>query len=146
MTKAEMIKTLAEKTGMTKADSEKAFNGVFEVVKEELEKGNEYDLSSEEKAFFDALGADPEIKELMQDETLVQIAKELVEIINENKSELLEIKASGGINSLKQAEELINVGVTRIGTSNAVKLMHNDCCSENHECHSNGTCSKESDI
>ena len=40
MTKAEMIKALAEKTGMTKADSERAFNGVFEVVKEELEKGN----------------------------------------------------------------------------------------------------------
>jgi type I restriction enzyme R subunit len=53
-------------------------------IEEELEKGNEYNLSSEEKAFFDALGADSEIKELMQDETLVQIAKELVEIINEN--------------------------------------------------------------
>ena len=53
-------------------------------IEDELEKGNEYDLSSEEKAFFDALGADPEIKELMKDEILVQIAKELVEIINEN--------------------------------------------------------------
>ncbi len=53
-------------------------------IEDELEKGNEYDLSSEEKAFFDALGADPEIKELMKDETLVQIATELVEIINEN--------------------------------------------------------------
>ena len=55
-------------------------------IEDELEKGNEYDLSSEEKAFFDALGADPDITvaELMQDETLVQIAKELVEIINEN--------------------------------------------------------------
>lgn len=31
-----------------------------------------------------ALGADPKIKELMKDEVLVQIAKELVEIINEN--------------------------------------------------------------
>lgn len=30
------------------------------------------------------MGADPEIEELMQDENLVQIAKELVEIINEN--------------------------------------------------------------
>ena len=40
MTKAEMVKALAEKTGMTKADSEKAFNGVFDVVKEELERGN----------------------------------------------------------------------------------------------------------
>ncbi|CCZ60030.1 type I site-specific deoxyribonuclease HsdR family [Clostridium sp. CAG:710] len=56
----------------------------YKFIEDELEKGNEYNLSSEEKAFFDALGADPEIKELMQDETLVQIAKELVEIINEN--------------------------------------------------------------
>ncbi len=40
MTKAEMIKALADKTGMTKADSERAFNGVFEIVKDELEAGN----------------------------------------------------------------------------------------------------------
>ena len=53
-------------------------------IEEEIEKGNEYDLSVEERAFFDALGADPEVKKLMEDETLVQIAKELVEIINEN--------------------------------------------------------------
>lgn len=69
------------------ADIEKIIEEMIKLKKEiedELEKGNEYDLSSEEKAFFDALGADPEIKELMQDETLVQIAKELVEIINEN--------------------------------------------------------------
>ena len=58
--------------------------GLKKEIEEELEKGNEYDLSPEEKAFFDALGADPEIKELMQDETLVQIAKDLVEVINEN--------------------------------------------------------------
>ena len=69
------------------ADIEKIIEEMIKLKKEiedELEKGNEYDLSSEEKAFFDALGADPEIKELMQDETLVKIAKELVEIINEN--------------------------------------------------------------
>lgn len=53
-------------------------------IEEELTSGNKYNLSPEEKAFFDALGYDPEIKELMKDETLVQIAKELVEIINEN--------------------------------------------------------------
>ena len=40
MTKAEMVKSLAEKTGMTKADSERAFNGVFELLKEELAQGN----------------------------------------------------------------------------------------------------------
>ena len=53
-------------------------------IEEEIANGNEYDLSPEEKAFFDALGADPKIKELMQDEVLVQIAKDLVEVINEN--------------------------------------------------------------
>ena len=69
------------------ADIEKIIEeliGLKKDIEEELEKGNEYNLSPEEKAFFDALGADPEIKELMQDETLVQIAKELVDIINAN--------------------------------------------------------------
>lgn len=58
--------------------------GLKKEIEEELEKGNEYNLSPEEKAFFDALGADPEIKKLMQDEILVQIAKELVDTINDN--------------------------------------------------------------
>ena len=53
-------------------------------IEEEIANGNEYDLSPEEKAFFDALGADSEIKELMKDQLLVQIAKDLVELINEN--------------------------------------------------------------
>ena len=53
-------------------------------IEEELNAGNEFDLSSEEKAFFDALGNDPEVKELMKDEVLVQIAKELVETVNNN--------------------------------------------------------------
>jgi type I restriction enzyme R subunit len=69
------------------ADIEKIIEELIDLkkeIEEEIANGNEYDLSPEEKAFFDALGADPEIKELMQDETLVQIAKELVELINEN--------------------------------------------------------------
>ena len=53
-------------------------------IEEELKAGNEYDLSVEEKAFFDALGNDPEVKELMKDDVLVQIAKELVETVNKN--------------------------------------------------------------
>ena len=53
-------------------------------IEQELKAGNEYNLSTEEKAFFDALGDNPEVKELMKDETLVQIAKELVETVNEN--------------------------------------------------------------
>ena len=53
-------------------------------IEEELKAGNEFNLSTEEKAFFDALGDDPEVKELMKDEILVQIAKELVETVNSN--------------------------------------------------------------
>ena len=53
-------------------------------IEEELKAGNKFDLSPEEKAFFDALGNDPEVKELMKDEVLVQIAKELVETVNSN--------------------------------------------------------------
>ena len=53
-------------------------------IEEELKAGNEFNLSPEEKAFFDALGDDPEVKELMKDEVLVQIAKELVETVNNN--------------------------------------------------------------
>lgn len=53
-------------------------------IEQELKAGNEYNLSSEEKAFFDALGDDPEVKELMKDNVLVQIAKELVETVNRN--------------------------------------------------------------
>ena len=69
------------------ADIEKIIEEMINLkkeIEEEIANGNEYNLSPEEKAFFDALGADPEIKELMQDETLVQIAKELVKLINEN--------------------------------------------------------------
>lgn len=69
------------------ADIEKVIEEMINLKKEieaEFASGNEYNLSPEEKAFFDALGFDPEIKELMKDETLVQIAKELVDIINQN--------------------------------------------------------------
>ncbi|MDD3187029.1 MAG: HsdR family type I site-specific deoxyribonuclease [Bacilli bacterium] len=69
------------------ADIEKIIEEMINLKKEiedEIKKGNEYDLSPEEKAFFDALGKDPEVKELMKDEILVQIAHELVQVINSN--------------------------------------------------------------
>ena len=69
------------------ADIEKILEQLISLHKditEEIKKGNEYNLSDEEKAFFDALGDDPEIKDLMQDETLVRIAKELVVVVNNN--------------------------------------------------------------
>ena len=80
-----IVKMYNERTDM--ADIEKIIEEMINLKKEienEIANGNEYNLSPEEKAFFDALGADHEIKELMKDEILVQIAKELVELINEN--------------------------------------------------------------
>ena len=68
-------------------DIEKIIQEMINLKKEidkEMKAGNEYNLSTEEKAFFDALGDDPEVKELMKDETLVQIARELVETVNKN--------------------------------------------------------------
>lgn len=68
-------------------DIEKIIQEMINLKKEidkEMKSGNAYNLSTEEKAFFDALGDDPEVKELMKDETLVQIAKELVETVNKN--------------------------------------------------------------
>lgn len=46
-----------------------------------------------------------------------------IEIINEEKSDILEIKASGGIKSLKQVVDFMDMGVTRIGTSSGVEIM-----------------------
>ena len=49
-----------------------------------------------------------------------------VKLINDNKNEVLEIKASGGIKTLKDAEDMINAGATRIGTSNGVSIMKDE--------------------
>ena len=60
-----------------------------------------------------------------------------IELINEHKNEILEIKASGGIKTKKEAEAFINAGVTRIGTSNGVEIVKHKCnC---HDC----KCEKE---
>ena len=41
-----------------------------------------------------------------------------IDIINNHKNDILEIKASGGIRSIDMVESLIQNGVTRIGVSN----------------------------
>lgn len=69
------------------ADIEQIINEMINLKKEideEIKSGNEFDLSDEEKAFFDALGTDPEVKKLMKDDILVQIARELVSVVNSN--------------------------------------------------------------
>lgn len=43
--------------------------------------------------------------------------------INKYKNEVLEIKASGGIKTLEDAEKFINEGATRLGTSSGVAIM-----------------------
>ncbi|MCI9585390.1 MAG: deoxyribose-phosphate aldolase [Bacilli bacterium] len=64
-----------------------------------------------------------------------------VKLINEHRNEVLEIKASGGIKTYEQMNELINAGATRIGTSSGVSIVTNihecgcdDCHCDNCEC------------
>ena len=45
MTKAEMISSLAEKNELTKAQTERIFNSIFDMFKDELAKGNEVAIS-----------------------------------------------------------------------------------------------------
>lgn len=50
-----------------------------------------------------------------------------LKIINKHKNEVLEIKASGGIKTLCDAEKFIEEGATRLGTSNGVTIMTDTC-------------------
>lgn len=45
MKKSEMIEVLANETGLTKADAEKMFNATFNLVKDELAKGNKVSIA-----------------------------------------------------------------------------------------------------
>ena len=49
---------------------------------------------------------------------------EQVDIINKYKSDLVDIKASGGIKSKEDMIKLIEAGATRIGTSHGVEIMN----------------------
>lgn len=58
-----------------------------------------------------------------------------IELINDHKGELLEIKASGGIRDIETAEAMIKAGATRLGTSSGVKLMQVECdCEKGCHC------------
>ena len=46
-----------------------------------------------------------------------------VKLMNENKNDKLQIKASGGIKTYADAMNFINNGATRLGTSNGIKIM-----------------------
>lgn len=49
-----------------------------------------------------------------------------VKLMNDNKSDVLEIKASGGIKTRKDMISMIEAGATRIGTSSGVEIMKED--------------------
>ena len=49
-----------------------------------------------------------------------------VELISKHKNEVLEIKASGGINNSKKALEFIEKGATRIGTSHGKEIIEDE--------------------
>lgn len=51
---------------------------------------------------------------------------ETVKLINEHKSDIVEIKASGGIRDYDTAVKFIEAGATRIGTSSGIKIMEGD--------------------
>ncbi|KRF61540.1 hypothetical protein ASG99_25305 [Bacillus sp. Soil768D1] len=57
-----------------------------EELEEAIQEGTQLGLSYEEKAFFDVLGSDPDIKNLLQDKTLLSIAKDLAKTVKEHRS------------------------------------------------------------
>lgn len=70
-----------------------------------------------------------------------------VELINKHKNDVLEIKASGGIKTSRDAIKFIEAGVTRIGTSHGVDIINgkNECtcgeeCDCGEECHCGENC------
>lgn len=70
-----------------------------------------------------------------------------IELINKYRNDILEIKASGGIKDYDTANEMIEAGATRIGTSHGVKIMtgecgcnHDECDCEEGHCHCEDCC------
>lgn len=54
--------------------------------------------------------------------------KEDVKLFAENVAPHLKIKAAGGISSIKDAEDFIELGASRLGTSRIVKIVKNEKC------------------
>ena len=67
MNKADLISTVAEKAGLTKKDSEKAINGVFDAISEALVAGDKVQLvgfgAFEVKSRAPRMGRNPKTKE-----------------------------------------------------------------------------------
>lgn len=126
-------------------------NKDFEYVKQEIENIRDAIDGKTLKVIIETCYLNTEeIKKLTEicNETFVNFIKtstgfgtrgasvEDIETINKYKNDILEIKASGGIKTLEEAEKFINMGVTRIGTSHGVEIMNENCsCGECHDEH-----------
>ena len=70
MNKADLINVVADKTGLTKKDSEKAINGVFESISDALAGGEKVQLvgfgAFEVKSRAARMGRNPKTKESIQ--------------------------------------------------------------------------------
>ena len=55
-----------------------------------------------------------------------EMYKEDIALFKKNVASHLKIKAAGGIASIKDAEDMITLGATRLGTSRIVKIIKNE--------------------
>lgn len=68
---------------------------------------------------------------------------ETIKLINKHKSEVLEIKASGGIETEEESIKMIEIGATRIGTGHSVEIVvGKKSCDEKGKCN-HCTCKEE---
>lgn len=133
-------------------------NQDYEYVKEEIEEIRDAIDGKILKVIIETcLLTDKEIVKMTEicNETFVNFIKtstgfsdsgakvEDIELINDYKNDVLEIKASGGIRDLKTAEDMINAGATRIGTSSGVAIMHEGCHCGDKECHCGHNCKED---
>ena len=86
---SERLEAIIEKYN-NRNDEADVFKVLEELVKfkhellEAIDKGHEIGLSYEEKAFYDVLTADPEVINVMGDDILIKIARELTKTVREN--------------------------------------------------------------
>ena len=58
--------------------------------------------------------------------------REDVALFAENVKPGVKIKAAGGISSIKDAEDFIELGAERLGTSRIVKIVKNENCNDKY--------------
>ena len=116
-------------------------NGDYQYVKNEIEELKKVTKNNVIKVIIETCYLEEEeIKKMTEicNETEVDFIKtstgfgtrgasfEDIKIINKYKNDKLRVKASGGIRTKEDAKKYIELGVSRIGTSNATKMMEGE--------------------